>query len=260
MEPCDTNLPVILGRPFINKVEKVCRGISRFFPHYNVDRKEGITAVMKIRNEPLAAEALATISDYVDQVVVVDASDTPVHLQGKKVTYITAPAEQNLQVKLGMLLSRYRWVLRWDGDFHPAKELPQLLTLTKQYPRGYWQIKALVRNINAIGKPVSVQKECYLFTYHPRILTVDFQWETQLTDMIAKVKGGMPGRICYGTLPYFFGDIQTNLVFAKHYFESKSQQRLVERKYQAQWSMLSDGERSVYMDFDAYVQEQVNLV
>lgn len=254
----DKQIPMILGRPFINKVEAVCRKISHHGPQYHVDRLDGITAVMKIRNEPLALEAMASIRPFVDQIVVVDASDDPLNLESSDdITYVRTPAEQNLQVKIGMLLSKYRWILRWDGDFKVADELEELLLVTKQYPRRYWQVKALVRNIDRSNTSVSVQKECYLFTFHPEILTVDFHWETRLTDMIAKVKGGMPGRICYGTFPYFFGDVHTNLVFANHFFESKSKERLVEREFQAHWSLLSDVQRGQYKDFEAFVQEQV---
>jgi len=258
MEPQDKVLPTRLGRPFIDKVESVGRKLTHVLPHYTIPRKEGISAIVLLLDEPIAYQSVETILPYVDEVVVVDASTTITKLPpSSKITYMRTPAEQNMQVKIGMLLSRYRWILRWDGDFLPASELKQLLQITKQHPDGYWQVKTWVRNIDKQNQPVLIQKECYLFTYHPEILTADYKILKHLTDVVAKVKGGMPGRICYGTLPYFFGDIKTNYVFANHYFESKSDERLVARKHQAQWSMLSDEDRSAYTSFEEYVMFQV---
>ena len=254
MEPQDTLLPQRLGRPFIDKVESVGRKLTHVLPHYTIPRKEGISAIVLLLDEPMAYASIESILPYVDEVVVVDASDTITHIPThKKITYVLTPAEQNMQVKIGMLLSQYRWILRWDGDFLPSAELSHLLDIPKHYPDGYWQVKTWVRNIDKQNQPVLIQKECYLFTYHPEILTADYKLLKQFTDVVAKVKGGLPGRICYGTLPYFFGDIKTDYVFANHYFESKSDARLTARQYQAQWSMLSDAERNEYTNFQEYV-------
>jgi len=258
MNQSDQQLPTYLVRPVLDKVEQVGRTLLKMSPHYSIDRKEGVTALVLLFNEPLAFQAVETILPYVDEVVVVDASDNIPQLpQSEKIQYIRTPAEQNMQVKIGLLLSKYRWILRWDGDFTPSYDIVEFLQMTKLKPDGYWQIKGMVKNIDHQNHPVLVQKESYLFTYHPAILTADFTWLKKTSDMVALFRGGLPGRICYGTLPPFFGMVDTSLVYANHFFEAKSTQRLIEREYQAHWSLLSDRQRAEYHSFVEFVQEHV---
>ena len=255
MDPEDKKLPTYLVRPYLDLIEQVGRNVCRYYiSHPKYERPEGITALVLLLDEPMAYESVEAILPYVDEVVVVDASETITTLPtNDKIQYVHTPAEQNMQVKIGLLLSRYRWILRWDGDFSVATDLKKFLQLTLEYPTGFWQIKGMVRNIDHLGTPVLLQKESYLFTYHPYILVAEYSWAKKLCDLISKLRGGLPGRICYGTLPPFFRMVNTHIIYANHHYENKSLNRLLEREYQAEWSLLTDAQRAEYTDFKEYV-------
>lgn len=137
-----------LQRPLLNNVERIGRGISRFIPHYSIDRMDGVSALVLLYDEPLAFDSVSDILPLVDQVVVVDAGKHPASLpESDKIVSVRTPAEQDLQAKIGLLLSRYRWVLRWDGDFRCNEETKSYIDFIRSVKDGYWQIKCMVAKI-----------------------------------------------------------------------------------------------------------------
>lgn len=248
------NKKVYLNRPILNPVEKNSRNILRFFPHYNVNRMDGVSAIVLLRDEPLAFDSIISILPFVDEVIVVDSSSISYDLPiSNKIVYVHAPPEQDMQFKIGMLLSHFRWLLRWDGDFLSVPETKEFLDTIRSIKDGYWQVKTMVVNVND-NKVDYLQKEQYAFTFHPEILTANYKPLKHFSDIVSKIRGGLPGRICYGMLPYFFGQIDIDMVFAEHHYKCKSKQRLLEREHQAQWSMLSDKERSGFGSFENYIK------
>ena len=248
-------LDIRLGRPYLNMLEKIGRSVGRFLPHKQYPRSDGVSALFLIRDEPLAYDSIRSILPLVDEVVVVDCGrQRPVLPSDKKIVYVHTPPEQDSQAKIGMILSRYRWVLRWDGDFLPTEETKKIIEYARDLKQGYWQIRCMVANTHN-NQVDYLQKESYLFTYHPCILTAKESLLKQLFDVAAKIRGGLPGRICYGTLPYFFGQHDLDMVLAYHYYKHKSMERLFEREHQAYWSLMSDKDRVYHGSYEKYLQK-----
>lgn len=244
-----------LGRPLLNPIERIGRHITSVFPHYEYDRPLGVSAIVLLRDEPMAYESVNQILPLVDEVVVVDSSDGITDLPGdERINYVHTPPEQDSQFKIGMLLSHYHWLLRWDGDFTVTDETQCFIERLRRIKEGYWQIKSMVANVhdNHIDY---LQKESYAFTFHPCVFTANYSLLKRFTDVISKFRGGLPGRICYGMLPFFFRQLDIDMVYAFHHYKNKSSKRLREREFQAEWSMLSDLNRSYFNGFEDYVDQ-----
>lgn len=245
-----------LGRPFLNPIEKMGRTVLRFSPHIRIRKPHGISALTLLRDEPMAYESISSILPMVDEVVVVDSSKRKAKIPvSDKIIYVYTPPEQDVQSKIGVLLCKYQWILRWDGDFLSTDETEGFLEYVRSIKEGYWQIKCMVANIDK-GEIDFLQKEQYVFSYHPELLTANYKPLKYFTDVIAKLRGGMAGRIFYGMLPYFYGQIDKDVVFAEHHYKYKSTQRLKERLYQAEWSLLTDIQRSMFKGFEDFVIQE----
>lgn len=251
---------VRLGRPLLNPIERIGRHMSSKLPHVTYERVDGVSAIVLLRNEPMAYESVASILPLVDEVVVVDSSDITPHLpMSDKIIYTHTLPEQDTQFKIGMLLSKYRWLLRWDGDFLPTDETEGFIDLLRTLKQGYWQVKCCVANIHEDVIDY-LQKEQYAFTFHPMIFTANYSYLKLFTDVIAKFRGGLPGRICYGMLPYFFDQKDVDMVYAFHHYKNKDSKRLTERVFQAQWSMLSERQRAMFSGFEEYVNKMESMI
>lgn len=245
---------IFLERPFADKMEKIFRSITQHLIPFRQIRKNGISAIMLTRDEPLFKQSLKDILPLVDEVVVVDAGKKKVSvIKSDKVIYVRTEPEQNTQFKIGLLLSHYHWIIRWDADFLLNDETERFIEYLRTNNTGYWMVKCHIANVSN-GKIENLQNEAYAFTYHPLLLTSDWSLLMWWINRIIMLLGHQVNTICYNVPPWFFGMKKIDMVFADHHYKSKSERRILEKLFQREWGKLSERERFDYGGFDEFVE------
>jgi hypothetical protein len=88
-------------------------------------RKPGISALVRIRNEPWIVPSLLSLKGFADEIIVVDSSndDTPDKVRtvmdetGLNIKYIAKVCDIKEASELALKQSSHEWILKWDGDF-----------------------------------------------------------------------------------------------------------------------------------------------
>jgi hypothetical protein len=96
---------------------------SRFVQ--KVQYPDGVSANILTKNDVWLRESIMSIKDYVDEFIIIDSSDDNYYqrnlrlfdeLQLKNLTHIRKEVDIYTGRVLSNSLSKYRWILHWDGD------------------------------------------------------------------------------------------------------------------------------------------------
>ena len=231
-------------------------------------RKNGISALILLRNEPFVNSSLLSIKDLVDEFIVVDCStdDTPTKVKqvakehALNLKYFHMKPNITKQLKTAVKMSSYEWLLHWAGDFiaytSGKRDIRQLKDITKTYPKDkFCFIEFSVLNVeldllHTTKNPYHC--EAYFFKYSPLLM------EMSLLRILRKyisiyVKKRLPRRSPFIPYPLWYDRITLNQIFAMHLGSVKPQFRLLERKYDIIWTVVSDAIKQKFSNsFEEY--------
>jgi glycosyltransferase involved in cell wall biosynthesis len=148
----------LLGGRLSNVIRNSVVDLNSFFglipPADLLHRPEGISAIVRVRNEEDWIEpSLLSIKDLVNEYVVVDGStdrtpeivDRLAKERGLELLHVMDFREDMVAISNEALaLAKYRWVLRWDGDFVAKETMAKRIRETvgscdrKKYFAVYW--------------------------------------------------------------------------------------------------------------------------
>ena len=248
-------VPVRLERRFFDPLEQTVRHVTSVFKpiRWVDDRLAGVTALTLTMDEPLVFESVVSILPLVDEVVVVDAGRNKAKLpMSDKIIHVRAPPGFNTQFKVGLLLSHYHWILRWDADFLVTFETQKLLDKYRDVSDGFCQVKCMVANVDD-GIVDMLQNESYLFTFHPDILNTDYSITKKFVDFLHLVYGKRKPFNCHSVLPWFFDMRMEDYVIANHHYKSKPQEQLHNRQKLNEWRDLPVEEKKKYKDYGGFI-------
>lgn len=248
-----------------------CLGVVPKPEKYN--RKEGISALILLRNEPWIEPSILSIKDIVDEYVIVDCStdDTPKKIERIKnqenlnLKYVHMEPDYYKQLEVAIKLSSREWLLRWDGDFiayesgirsiKKIKDIIQLLSKCRYY---YIEFSVLNVELDFLHvEKTPYHSEAYLFKYSPSLNEISFvrKFRTIIRRILTR---RLPPRAPYLPFPLWYKRIVLDKTFAIHLRTVKSPLRLLERKYQTYWGLLSSKKKELFANsFNEYVKYRV---
>lgn len=205
-------------------------------------RAEGLTAVVLNRNELTLADSLRSIDPVVDEIVVVDAS-TGEHLEravqicggNPKIKFTHMEPDYSEQLRVGVEISTWRWLLKWDADFVATPQTKKLREFVRLLPPPrHYAITFAVENQEPVDGR-KLHREPYLFTYHPCLM----RWRLikLYNRFVTRRRGKLPNRSPYSPFPLFYRKIHMNNIYAIHMNKEKLPSRIAERPYQGEWAL-----------------------
>jgi glycosyltransferase involved in cell wall biosynthesis len=227
-------------------------------------RKPGISALVRIRNEPWIEPSLLSIKDFADEIIVVDSStdDTPKKVKNimkeyrLNVKYIHKMCGMVEQFEIALKKSTHGWLLKWDGDFvgytHRLKELKEFIMNLR--PEKYYLIEFPLINIDVdlfhVMKGASpYHVESYLYTYSPLVhFTINPKGRWKGETISYRV-----GSHEFFGWPKFYEKIFLRNVYVMHLRTVKPPRRLLERQYQTTWIGEKNKQKYSY-SFDEYLK------
>lgn len=248
-----------------------CWGVIPKPEKYN--RKEGISALILLRNEPWIEPSILSIKDIVDEYIIVDCStdNTPKKIvriknqENLNLKYVHIEPDYHKQMKIAIKLSSRKWLLRWDGDFiayksgirniKKIKDIIQSLSKCRYY---FIEFSVLNTEFDLLHvEKTPCHSEAYLFNYSPSLNKISFV--RKLRSMIRRIiTKRLPPRAPYLPFPLWYKRIALDKTFAMHLRTVKSPLRLLERKYQTYWGLLSSKEKQLFANsFNEYVNYRV---
>jgi len=154
-------------------------------PADELNRPDGISALVRVRNEELWIEpSLLSIKDLVNEYVVIDSSTdntTKIINEIKKehslnITHIIDFDEDIVRLSnKGLKHTRFKWILRWDGDFVAREEmLPIMRSMIdsldhRKYYVIYWPHICLDGDLFHQDLRQPLHFEHWLSTYTPKM-------------------------------------------------------------------------------------------
>ena len=242
------------------------------------EREEGISALMTIRNEPWIEPSILSIQDFVDEVILVDASTKEVSKKVKRIVkrlekkginikyHHMEPSFKEQSIK-AIEMSTRKWLLRWDGDFiaytSGEKQINKLKKITSKLSdkKHYTIIFNLIDLGSDFFHTSSVQKglfhrEPYLFNYSKDLLN-EKRALRKIKGLIKKFMGEIPPRLIQHPFPLYYSFKYIDEPFAMHLRKIKPSLRLKERKYYGVWSLLPKEEKEKYSNsFKKFVESK----
>lgn len=217
-------------------------------------------------DEPFMEPSLLSIQDYVDEIIVVDASRKPNEEELLEIIKIPFHYEYTMpnygeQMRIAIENTSYQWILKWDADFvsYPEK-ISSLLHQVKNLPNKHYYIEFFVLSVEYdlfhVGSN-PYKKEAYLFTYSPQLLKRS-RFRELRRRWRSLVKGSLLSRTPYIPFPFWYKHIIINDCFLMHLHTVKSPARNLIRRCQAQWSLLSDAKRLAFGSLDQYAKHCVS--
>jgi glycosyltransferase involved in cell wall biosynthesis len=221
------------------------------------ERKPGITAMVRVMNEPWIIPSLLSLKDFVDEIVVIDSStdETPKKIKDLQETtdlpiiYEFRDCDIREASQRALDISKYEWLLRWDGDFiaytSGERNVSRLRELALNLPgsRYFMIIFPIICldydlfHVRSDWQPL--QREVWLFTYDSR-LSYGLWPESGLERM---------------DFPLFFKRLWIDTPFAMHLRSVKDPARLLERNYRSLW--MSVRSKNGYTgSLEEFVEEQ----
>ncbi|NPA98082.1 MAG: glycosyltransferase family 2 protein [Crenarchaeota archaeon] len=246
----------IMGRRGISLVRRMYAGLAktlRIIDPPSKYRPPGISAlIVSYNEEDWIEDSMESISELIDEYVVVDSStdSTPEKARrkakelGKPLKLIRAPRGNLAELRnLGLRKTSYRWILVWDPDFilHEKyvdylKSLVHRLALTDWYYGVYWPHVCLDIDIKHYDPRNYLQREHWLFTYHP---SLQYKIINHLERLV---------------LPLFYIRIDIEQPLSFHLRTVKKPVRLLYRHYwyKALWADMADR-----INLDEYVKMNI---
>jgi glycosyltransferase involved in cell wall biosynthesis len=211
-------------------------------------KKSGVSALVRIRNEPWIEPSLLSIKDFADEIIVVDSStdDTPekvrnvVEEHGLNVEYIYKVCDQHEAWQIALRRSVHEWILRWDGDFvaytSPTKKLKELLTKLSEEKYYYIEFPHVCVDLDFfhIDKYQPYHTEGWIFKYSP------------VLHDIFEIQG----------CPKFYEKKFLKNIYAMHLRGVKPPLRLLDAAFEGSWKMEENKEKYSW-SFDEYVKARV---
>jgi glycosyltransferase involved in cell wall biosynthesis len=143
-------------------------------------RKPGVSALVRIRNEPWIEPSLLSIKDFADEIIVVDSStdDTPekvrkvVEENDLNVKYIHKMCYLPEAWQIALSKSSCEWILKWDGDFVAYTYIKKLKRLLAKLSKAkYYLIQfphiCLDFDLFHVIKDNHYHIEAWIFKYSP---------------------------------------------------------------------------------------------
>ncbi len=179
----------ILGRRGITAARRICASICRALGIQrppSAYRPLGVSAlIVSYNEEDWIEESMESISDLVDEYVVVDSStdSTPEKARrtarklDKPLKLIRRPPGDLAELRnLGLHSTSYRWIMVWDPDFilhekyvEYLKRIIYDLSHNDWYYALYWPHVCLDIDTRHYDPKNYLQTEHWLFTYHPTL-------------------------------------------------------------------------------------------
>jgi len=227
-------------------------------------RKPGISALVRIRNEPWIEPSLLSIKDFADEIIVVDSStdDTPKKVKnvmkeyGLDVQYVHKMCGMVEQFEIALRKSTRGWLLKWDGDFigyvHRLRKLKKFIMNLP--PDKYYLIEFPLINIDVdlfhvMKNAFPYHIEGYLYRYSPLIhftISRKGKWKGETI-------GYHVGPHEFFGWPKFYEKIFLGDVYVMHLRTVKPPRRLLERRYQTIWIREKNKEKYSY-SFEEYLK------
>ncbi len=222
-------------------------------------RKPGISALVRVRNEPWIVPSLLSLKNLADEIIVIDAStdETTEDIRSLmrngelEIRYQYFKSDLMQMSQRALELSSCEWILEWDGDFvgytSGTRDVRGLrkLVLSLACSRYFFTIFKVINldyDLFPIRRDVSYYVEKpYLFTYHPSLiyrLHSKLFWETL-------------------NFPLFFKGIDTNSTFAMHLRSVKPPRKYLERRYETAWTFMH-AQGKYTGTLDDYVRERIS--
>lgn len=259
-------------------ITKITRRLFLVPDSDKLGRRDGISLLVVSRNEPWLDLSLRSVKDYVNEIVLVDASDG---LWRSEVDGIASRfgvrlfrigTDYKTQTREALLKSRYKWLLRWDGDFVALpKQISQLKQFTENSdPAEYYGLSLVINNLELNPfhfDPGLLRRhsEKYLFSYSPRLIRsltpLANWWQFAMSFRGQGIVKRLPRRIGYAPAPLWFKRQKMPQPIALHLRTIKPWRRIVEKKFQPYWTLLSQKEKLKYgNDLWKFVEEHTNPV
>jgi glycosyltransferase involved in cell wall biosynthesis len=213
-------------------------------------RKDGISALVKTRNEPWIVPSLVSIKDFADEIILVDSSTDStlekikkaVDEYGVNVNYIHRMCDIREAYKVALGMSRCKWLLKWDGDFiaytsriNKLKDHLTNLSEEKYYIIEFSHI-CVDLDFFHVDKRHIYHTEGWLFTYSPI-----------LHAYVEK-----------HAFPRYFEKKLLKDVYAMHLRTVKPALRVFDNCRQGEWTMEADKEKfsNSYQEYLKYCMKQ----
>ncbi len=179
----------LVGRRGVSVLRKTYAGIIRALRIIDPPsryRPPGISAlIVSYNEEDWIEESMESISDLVDEYVIVDSSTDSTPEKAKKkaeeldkpIKLVRTPPGNLAELRnIGLRKTSYRWILVWDPDFilHERyvgflKDIVKELALKDWYYGIYWPHVCLDIDVKHYDPYNYLQREHWLFTYHPSL-------------------------------------------------------------------------------------------
>lgn len=238
----------------------------------DLNREEGISALVLLRNEPWIEPSLLSIKDFVDEIVVVDSStdDTPRKVRqmadehGLNLKYTHMKPDYSKQFEIAIKMSTREWLLKWDGDFiaylSGRRDIRRLKDVIEKFPKEKYyfvEFPIFQVDLDLFHMPKDpYHTEAYLFKYSPFLVERSHPNARVLRRYLrTAIKKTLPPRGPHVPFPYWYERIALTQVFIMHLRSVKSPLRLLERRYQAYWALMKlEVKRKYSNSFEKYVQ------
>jgi len=249
-----------------SKMKQAARTVFSLLPKFGLIppssglRPAGISAMMTVKNEEDWIEkSVRSVQQVVNEIVVVDnGSDdkTPSiltrleHELGGKLRLYTFDREDFCAaVNYNLDLTRFRWILRWHGDFIAHTTGPRAISnLTKNAisldARRYYCIW--------IG-PVSVDGDIF-----HQIPQADVELEPFLFTFSRKIAYKQIGRFEVLQVPWYYKRLEWRQLYFFHMRNVKSAKRLLYRRFWTEWMSLPD--KTQFPTLHEYVAHRIKDV
>lgn len=260
---------------FFHYIDYIGRKFCSMAPYLNVvpkagalKREPGISALVRLRNEPWVEPSLLSIKNFADEIVVIDSStdDTPSRVKKATdkyelpVTYIRKMCNLLEASVIALKQSRCEWVIRWDGDFvaytcgdrnianlkkHLIERLPRDKYYSVEFPHIcldldlHHVIIGDVPTIHGSWSWTPYHIESWLFRYSPSL------------------RYSLHPRYGFEVLrfPIFYERVRIRNVYAMHMRSVKSLSRMLERRYEVPWILA--GRKKLSLSFEEYFKDSV---
>lgn len=195
--------------------------------------KPGITALVRIRNEPWIEPSLLSIQRFADEIVVVDSStdDTPRKLAMLRkeynldMKYLHKQCDLREASEIALRMATHRWLIKWDGDFVAYTSGERNIQRLKEYITGFPDETFCFIEFPHICLDfdfLSINKENLWYHIEPWLFTfsADLHYEIDPIHGYEKLK-----------FPLYYKRIYLRDIHVMHLRSVKPPLRLLERKY-----------------------------
>jgi len=228
-------------------------------------RQNGISLMMRIKNEEWIDLSLRSVKDFADEIVVVDTStdDTPdiirkvadeeqlnlklIEYEERTKSVLSTGETYTEQSNIAMQNTSYRWLFKWDGDLiaRTSGDL-DIATLRERIlnlnSKKYHVVFLAYANLDCdlfhtTDESFAPSSESHLFTYSPRISFMD------------------RGRFEEIRLPLYYKPVVISDIYIFHLRRVKSAPQLLYRRFWTDWR--ETGDYAEFPNLQDYVKYRI---